>query len=83
MVGVEIVCGNEKADPSSVVYDAVNKALKEKYDILICDTAGRVQTRQNLMDELSKMNRIINKVSGHEANEVLLIIDATTGQSFL
>ncbi len=80
-VGVDIVCGNEKADPSSVVYDAVNKALKEKYNILICDTAGRVQTRQNLMDELSKMNRIINKVSGHEANEVLLIIDATTGQN--
>ena len=80
-VGVDIVVGKENADPSSVVYDGVNKASKEKYDLLICDTAGRVQTKQNLMDELSKMNRIINKVVGHEANEVLLIIDATTGQN--
>ena len=80
-VGVDIVTGKENADPSSVVYDAVNKAKNEKYDLLICDTAGRVQTKQNLMDELSKMNRIITKVSGHAANDVLLIIDATTGQN--
>ena len=80
-VGVDIVTGKENSDPSSVVYDAVSKAQKEKYDILICDTAGRVQTKQNLMDELSKMNRIINKVCGHNANDVLLIIDATTGQN--
>lgn len=80
-VGVDIVTGNEKADPSSVVYDAVNKAKNEKYDLLICDTAGRIQTKQNLMDELAKMNRIINKVAHHEANEVLLIMDATTGQN--
>ena len=80
-VGVDIVVGKENADPSSVVYDGVNKAKNEKYDLLICDTAGRVQTKQNLMDELSKMNRIISKVSGHEADDVLLIIDATTGQN--
>ena len=80
-VGVDIVVGKENSDPSSVVYDAVNKAKNENYDLLICDTAGRVQTKQNLMDELSKMNRIISKVSGHEANDVLLIIDATTGQN--
>ena len=80
-VGVDIVTGKENADPSSVVYDAVSKAKKEGYDLLICDTAGRVQTRQNLMDELSKMNRIISKVIGHEADDVLLIIDATTGQN--
>ncbi len=80
-VGVDIVVGKANADPSSVVYDAVSKAKQEKYDLLICDTAGRVQTKQNLMDELSKMNRIITKVSGHEANDVLLIIDATTGQN--
>lgn len=80
-VGVDIVTGKENADPSSVVYDAVNKAKNEGYDLLICDTAGRVQTKQNLMDELSKMNRIISKVSGHDANDVLLIIDATTGQN--
>ena len=80
-VGVDIVVGKENADPSSVVYDGVNKAKNENYDLLICDTAGRVQTKQNLMDELSKMNRIISKVSGHEADDVLLIIDATTGQN--
>ena len=80
-VGVDIVTGKENSDPSSVVYDAVNKATKENYDLLICDTAGRVQTKQNLMDELAKMNRIINKVAHHEANDVLLIIDATTGQN--
>ena len=57
------------------------KAKNEGYDLLICDTAGRIQTKQNLMDELSKMNRIINKVLNHEANDVLLIIDATTGQN--
>lgn len=80
-VGVDIITGKENSDPSSVVYDAVNAAQKGQYDILICDTAGRVQTKQNLMDELAKMNRIISKVCGHEANEVLLIIDATTGQN--
>lgn len=80
-VGVDIVTGNENADPSSVIYDAVSKAKKENYDLLICDTAGRVQTKQNLMDELSKMNRIITKIAGHKANDVLLIIDATTGQN--
>lgn len=80
-VGVDIVVGKENSDPSSVIYDAVTKAKNEGYDLLICDTAGRVQTKQNLMDELSKMNRIIFKVSGHEANDVLLIIDATTGQN--
>ena len=80
-VGVDIVVGKENSDPSSVVYDAVNKAKNENYDLLICDTAGRVQTKQNLMDELSKMNRIITKGSGHAANDVLLIIDATTGQN--
>lgn len=80
-VGVDIVTGNENADPSSVIYDAVSKAKNENYDLLICDTAGRVQTKQNLMDELSKMNRIITKIAGHQANDVLLIIDATTGQN--
>lgn len=80
-VGVDIVCGKENSDPSSVIYDATTKAKNEGYDLLICDTAGRIQTKQNLMDELSKMNRIINKVLNHEANDVLLIIDATTGQN--
>ena len=80
-VGVDIVTGKENSDPSSVIYDAVSKAKNENYDLLICDTAGRVQTKQNLLDELSKMNRIITKIAGHQANDVLLIIDATTGQN--
>lgn len=80
-VGVDIVVGKENADPASVVFDATTKANKEGYDLLICDTAGRVQTKQNLMDELSKMNRIITKITGRVADDVLLIIDATTGQN--
>ena len=64
-----------------MIFDGVKKAKQDKYDLLICDTAGRVQTKQNLMDELAKMNRILIKELGHEADEVLLIIDATTGQN--
>lgn len=80
-IGVEMVMGKENADPASVIFDAVKKAKNEQFDLLICDTAGRVQTKQNLMDELAKMNRIIKKELGHEANDVLLVIDATTGQN--
>lgn len=80
-VGVEILAGKENADPASVIFDAVKKAKNEQFDLLICDTAGRVQTKQNLMDELAKMNRIISKELGHEANDVILVIDATTGQN--
>lgn len=80
-VKVDIVTGKENSDPASVIFDGVKKAKEDKYDLLICDTAGRVQTKQNLMDELAKMNRILIKELGHEADEVLLIIDATTGQN--
>ncbi len=80
-IGVDIVTGKENADPSSVIYDAMQKAKKEKYDLLICDTAGRIQTKQHLMDELAKMNRIIYKELQRKADEVLLVIDATTGQN--
>lgn len=80
-VKVDIVTGKENSDPASVIFDGVKKAKQDKYDLLICDTAGRVQTKQNLMDELAKMNRILIKELGHEADEVLLIIDATTGQN--
>lgn len=80
-VKVDIVTGKENSDPASVIFDGVKKAKQDKYDLLICDTAGRVQTKQNLMDELAKMNRILTKELGHEADEVLLIIDATTGQN--
>ena len=80
-VKVDIVTGKENSDPSSVIYDGLKKAKAEKYDLLICDTAGRVQTKQHLMDELAKMNRIIFKELQRSADEVLLVIDATTGQN--
>ena len=80
-VKVDIVTGKENSDPSSVIYDALKKAKAEHYDLLICDTAGRVQTKQHLMDELAKMNRIIFKELQRLADEVLLVIDATTGQN--
>ena len=82
-LGVDIVKGKENADPSSVLYDAAFKAKKENYDLLICDTAGRLQTKSNLMDELSKMVRVIKKVIPEAPHEILLVIDATTGQNGL
>ena len=79
--GCDLVKAEEGSDPASVVYDAIRITKEKNADVLICDTAGRVQTKQNLMAELSKMNRIISKVVNHEADDVLLIIDATTGQN--
>jgi len=80
-VGVELVSGKENADPSSVIYDGVNKAVKENYDVVICDTAGRLQTKINLMNEASKMVKVIKKVVADGPHEVFLVIDATTGQN--
>ena len=80
-VGVELVSGKENADPSSVIYDGVNKAVKEDYDVVICDTAGRLQTKINLMNEASKMVKVIKKVVPDGPHEVFLVIDATTGQN--
>ncbi len=71
----------EGSDPSSVIFDALNLALKEKYDLVLCDTAGRLQTKVNLMAELSKMKRVIEKVVPGAPQETLLVIDATTGQN--
>lgn len=68
-------------DPSSVIYDALEVARKEKYDIVLCDTAGRLQTKVNLMAELSKMKRVIQKTLPNAPQETLLVIDATTGQN--
>lgn len=69
------------SDPSSVIYDALEIAKKEKYDVVLCDTAGRLQTKVNLMAELSKMKRVIQKTLPNAPQETLLIIDATTGQN--
>ncbi len=71
----------EGSDPSSVIYDALNLAMKEHYDLVLVDTAGRLQTKTNLMAELSKMKRVIEKVVPGAPQETLLVIDATTGQN--
>jgi fused signal recognition particle receptor len=69
------------SDPSSVFYDALEVAKKEHYDVVLCDTAGRLQTKVNLMNELTKMKRVIQKTFPNAPQETLLIIDATTGQN--
>lgn len=69
------------SDPSSVFYDALEKAKKEHIDVVLCDTAGRLQTKVNLMNELTKMKRVIQKTFPHAPQETLLVIDATTGQN--
>ncbi|MCI8568225.1 MAG: signal recognition particle-docking protein FtsY, partial [Bacilli bacterium] len=79
--GVDFVGREEGVDPSSVIYDGVDKAYKEKYDVVMIDTAGRLQNKVNLMKELEKINRVIKKVIPEAPNETLLIIDATTGQN--
>lgn len=80
-VGVDIVKGKEGGDPSAVVYDALNQAIASHADVLICDTAGRLQNKVNLMNELAKMNRIIKRVVPDGPHETLLVVDATTGQN--
>ena len=79
--GVEIIKGSEGADPSSVVFDACTAAKKRGVDVLICDTAGRLHNKKNLMDELSKMYRVINRELPESSKETLLVLDASTGQN--
>ncbi len=79
--GVDIVKGRPKSDPASVVFDAVKKARDENYDILFVDTAGRLQNKVNLMNELSKMKKVITREIPDAPHEVLLVLDATTGQN--
>lgn len=73
--------GDDRTDPSAVVYDGLTKARDEKYDVVLVDTAGRLQNKLNLMKELEKMNRVINEIVPGEPVETLLVIDATTGQN--
>lgn len=82
-VGVDIVTKKSGSDPSSVIYDAIIKAKNEKYDVLLCDTAGRLQNKVNLMQELAKMHRVIEREVEGAPQETLLVIDATTGQNGL
>ena len=80
-VGCEVVKGMENSDPSSVIYDGITKAKNENIDVVLIDTAGRLQNKVNLMKELEKMNRVIGNVIENEPSETLLVIDATTGQN--
>ena len=79
--GAEIVKHAEGSDPAAVVYDAITAAKARNCDVLICDTAGRLHNKKNLMDELAKMNRVIEREAPECSKEVLLVLDATTGQN--
>ena len=81
--GVDMIGANDGADPSSVIYDAVNAARSRHVDVLLCDTAGRLHNKKNLMNELEKMNRIIDKNYPGVKRENLIVLDATTGQNAL
>lgn len=81
--GVEIISGQEGGDPAAVVFDAVNAAKARKADVLICDTAGRLHNKKNLMEELKKINRIIDKEFPNAHRETLVVLDGTTGQNAL
>ncbi len=80
-VGVSFYGKEQGADPASVVYDGVSKAISEKFDVVLIDTAGRLQNKVNLMKELEKINRVISSLVENAPQETLLVIDATTGQN--
>lgn len=80
-VGVELIKQQEGSDPASVVYDAIAAAKARKKDVLICDTAGRLHNKKNLMDELAKINKIIDRELPDAQKECMLVLDATTGQN--
>ena len=81
--GVDMIGGQEGADPASVVYDAVAAAKARRADVLLCDTAGRLHNKKNLMDELRKINRVIDREYPEAYRETLVVLDATTGQNAL
>lgn len=81
--GVEMIGGQEGADPASIVYDAVAAAKARNADVLLCDTAGRLHNKKNLMEELKKINRILEKEYPDAYRETLVVLDATTGQNAL
>lgn len=82
-VGAEVVATEQGGDPSAVVYDALEKAQTQNMDYLLVDTAGRLQNKKNLMEELSKMNRVIEREIPGAPHETILVLDATTGQNAL
>lgn len=78
---VDIIKGKENADPSSVIFMGCKKAKDENYDVVICDTAGRLQSKKSLMDELEKMNKVIDRELPNSSKETLLVLDGSTGQN--
>lgn len=80
-VGVDLIKQSEGSDPAAVVFDAVQAAKARKTDVLICDTAGRLHTKKNLMEELKKVSRVIDRELPGSNRETLLVLDATTGQN--
>lgn len=78
-IGVDVVSGRESADPAAICFDGASRATSENFDVLIIDTAGRLHTKSNLMDELGKVRRVVEKVT--PINEVLFVLDGTTGQN--
>ncbi len=81
--GAQIICHQEGADPAAVVFDSITAGKARGVDVVICDTAGRLHNKQNLMDELAKMDRILTREAPDSSREVLLVLDATTGQNGL
>ena len=81
--GVDMIGGSEGSDPASVIFDAVNAAKARNIDVLLCDTAGRLHNKKNLMEELKKINRIIDREFPDAHRENLVVLDATTGQNAL
>ncbi len=81
--GAEIVQKGKGSDPSSVAFDTIQRAVNEKYDIVLIDTAGRLHNKANLMEELNKIRRVSGKVIDYAPNETLLVLDGTTGQNAL
>src|SRR5699024_610303 len=82
-VGVDVIKQSAGSDPAAVMYDAIQAAKSRNADVLICDTAGRLQNKVNLMNELSKVNKVIEREVPGAPHEVLLVLDATTGQNAL
>lgn len=81
--GVELIAGQEGGDPAAVVFDAINAAKARNADILICDTAGRLHNKKNLMEELKKINRIVEREYPDACRETFVVLDGTTGQNAL
>lgn len=78
---VKIVSGQQGSDPAAVAYSTINQAIEGSFDVVLIDTAGRLHNKSNLMDELGKINRVINKKLQYAPNEILLVLDGTTGQN--